>query len=129
MLAPIRSSVLRHQAQSSSALRGALLKRTLVTREERWTPATAKAAEQSNLIPDASGKGGVDLSVVVPNIEARWAKMSKEEQYGVFRQLEELQRKDWKELSIDEKKAGEYLMNCARRKDGQTNERRLGFGR
>lgn len=107
MLAPIRSSLLRSQAQSCSTLRAAVAKRTMVTQEERWTPATAKAAAQSNLIPDASGKGGVDLSVVVPNIEARWAKLSKEEQYGVFRQLEEVQRKDWKELSIDEKKAGE----------------------
>lgn len=84
-----------------------MLKRTLVTQEERWTTATAKAAAQSNLIPDGSGKGGVDLSLVVPNIEARWPKMSKEEQYGVFRQLEEVQRKDWKELSLDERKAGE----------------------
>jgi cytochrome c oxidase subunit 4 len=85
-----------------------MLKRTMVTKEERWTTSTAKAAAQSNLIPDESGKGGIDLSVVVPNIEARWAKMSKEEQYGVYRQLEEIQRKDWKELSLDEKKACEY---------------------
>lgn len=107
MLAPIRNTLLRQQAQCSSGLRSTMLKRTLVTQEERWTPATAKAAAQSNLIPDGSGKGGVDLSLVVPNIEARWPKMSKEEQYGVFRQLEEVQRKDWKELSLDEKKAGE----------------------
>jgi cytochrome c oxidase subunit 4 len=85
-----------------------MFKRTMITQEEAWTQATAKAAQQSNLIPDASGKGGVDLSVIVPNIEARWAKMSKEEQYGVFRQMEEVQRKDWKELSIDQKKAGKY---------------------
>jgi cytochrome c oxidase subunit 4 len=79
----------------------------MTTRDETWTQETMRAAEQSNLIPDKSGKGGVDLSVVVPNIEARWGQMSKEEQYGVFRQIEELQRKDWKELSLDEKKAGE----------------------
>lgn len=34
--------------------------------------------------------------------------MSKVEQYAVYRQLEEIQRKDWKELSLDEKKAGEW---------------------
>ncbi|PWN18010.1 hypothetical protein BCV69DRAFT_285608 [Microstroma glucosiphilum] len=44
--------------------------------------------------------------------------MSKVEQYAVYRQLEEIQRKDWKELSLDEKKAGE----CGRdkKKDGSS---------
>lgn len=113
MLASLRSSAsiaLRCGSSTGASARvaaAAVSRRTLVTKEERWTPETARQAAQSNLIPDASGKGGADLSVVVPNIEARWAKMSKEEQYGVFRQLEELQRKDWKELSLDEKKAGE----------------------
>lgn len=97
-----------------------MFKRTMITQDEAWTQATAKAAQQSNLIPDASGKGGVDLSVIVPNIEARWPKMSKEEQYGVFRQMEEVQRKDWKELSIDEKKAGE----CHFRRQGVVKGRR-----
>lgn len=86
-----------------------IARRSIVTQAERWTPETARLAAQSNLIPDESGKGGIDLATVVPNIEARWAKMSKEEQYGVFRQLEELQRKDWKELSLDQKKAGMCL--------------------
>lgn len=76
------------------------LRRSMTTVAERWTPATAKALE-------ASGAPAVDLKQVLPNIEARWTNMSKEEQYGIFRQLEEIQRKDWNELSIDEKKAGE----------------------
>lgn len=50
----------------------------------------------------------IQLSQVAPNIEARWNSMSKVEQYAVYRQLEEVQRKDWKDLSLDEKKAGEW---------------------
>jgi cytochrome c oxidase subunit 4 len=47
-------------------------------------------------------------SSVIPlsNVEAQWEKMSKSEQATVHRQLEEIQKKDWKLLSIDEKKAG-----------------------
>lgn len=48
---------------------------------------------------------------VIPlsNIEAQWAKFSRDEQITVHRQLEQLQKKSWKELSIDEKKAGGYI--------------------
>jgi cytochrome c oxidase subunit 4 len=47
-------------------------------------------------------------SSVIPlsNVEAQWEQMSKEDQLVVHQQLEELQKKDWKTLSIDEKKAG-----------------------
>ena len=78
----------------------------MVTKEERWTHETAQKAQQ--LIGTAGQAGGAlaDLKQILPNIEARWKDMAKEEQYAVFRQLEEVQKKDWKELSIDEKKAG-----------------------
>lgn len=78
----------------------------MTTKAERWTAETIKGAKDQNLIGDgASNKQ--ELSQILPNIEARWKDLSMEQQYGVFRQLEELQRKDWKELSIDEKKAGQ----------------------
>jgi hypothetical protein len=52
------------------------------------------------------------------NIEASWKSLPAEEQYEVYHQLEEIQKKDWKELTIDEKKAGELelssLANCNR---------------
>lgn len=113
MLAPIRSSVSRTVARSSSSSVGRLsagigARRTLVTKEERWDLNTIKQANEQNLIPDQSGKANADLTASVPNLEARWAQLSKEEQYGIFRHLEELQRKDWKELSVDQKKAGTY---------------------
>ncbi|KAF8495383.1 COX4, subunit IV of cytochrome c oxidase [Gautieria morchelliformis] len=48
---------------------------------------------------------------VIPlsNIEAQWAKFTKDEQITVHRQLEQLQKRNWKELSIDEKKAVYYV--------------------
>jgi len=44
---------------------------------------------------------------LLANIEASWKDLASEEQYQVYQQLGELQKKDWKELSMDEKKAGE----------------------
>ncbi|EPQ27294.1 uncharacterized protein PFL1_05217 [Pseudozyma flocculosa PF-1] len=79
-------------------------RRTMVTKEERWTHETARSAGSF-----IEGPNKLQLSQVVPNIEASWKNLSKEEQYGVFRQLEELQRKDWKELSVDEKKAAYFV--------------------
>jgi cytochrome c oxidase subunit 4 len=35
--------------------------------------------------------------------------MTAEEQLVVHQQLEELQKKDWKKLSLDEKKAGAFI--------------------
>ncbi|EDR06441.1 uncharacterized protein LACBIDRAFT_163585, partial [Laccaria bicolor S238N-H82] len=43
------------------------------------------------------------------NVEAQWAKLSSEEKVAVHEQLEVLQKKDWKELSLDEKKAAYYV--------------------
>jgi hypothetical protein len=45
---------------------------------------------------------------VIPlsNVEAQWERLSQDEQLTIHRQLEELQKKDWKTLTVDEKKAG-----------------------
>ena len=50
----------------------------------------------------------VQSSSVIPisNVEAQWEKLSPEEQLTVHQQLETIQKRDWKTLSIDEKKAG-----------------------
>jgi len=45
----------------------------------------------------------------VSNIEASWKTLAPEEQDSVFKHLEELQKKDWKELTLDEKKAAYYV--------------------
>ena len=45
---------------------------------------------------------------VIPlsNVEAQWEKLTSDEQLTVHQQLEELQKRDWRTLSLDEKKAG-----------------------
>jgi hypothetical protein len=47
-------------------------------------------------------------AIPLSNVEAQWEKMTHEEQLSVHQQLEELQKKDWRELSLDEKKAGAF---------------------
>ena len=75
--------------------------RTLLTKSERWTPASVRDA-QSLL----QGPNALELTKVLPNIENVWTKMSREEQYSVYKLLEEAQRKDWKELTQEEKRGG-----------------------
>lgn len=94
-----RATLARTAQASSSAPFAAAARRTILTKAEKWDHNDAAAALEA---PDQK----VALADVVPNIEARWGSMSKVEQYAVYRQLEEVQRKDWKELSLDEKKAG-----------------------
>lgn len=52
---------------------------------------------------------------LLANIEASWKELPSEEQYQVYQQLGEIQKKDWKELSLDEKKAGESLSERSKR--------------
>jgi len=47
--------------------------------------------------------------IPLSNVEAQWEKLSKADQVVVQRQLEEIQKKDWKTLSVDEKKAAYYV--------------------
>ncbi|WRT63470.1 uncharacterized protein IL334_000375 [Kwoniella shivajii] len=46
---------------------------------------------------------------VLGNIEASWKGLSAESQYEVYQQLEQIQKKDWKELTVDEKKAAYFV--------------------
>ena len=55
-----------------------------------------------------SSPSAQEAVIPLSNVEAQWARLSTDEQQTVYRQLEQLQTKDWKELSIDEKKAGTY---------------------
>jgi hypothetical protein len=82
-------------ARSAAPLRRASAVRCLATAAHP-APASASAS--------ASGPSIIPLS----NVEAQWAKLTPDEQLTVHAQLEELQKKDWKALSLDEKKAGEY---------------------
>ena len=71
------------------------------------TLATATHAHSPTL--SSAGASSAESVIPLSNVEAQWEKMSKSEQALVHRQLEELQKKDWKLLSIDEKKAGQFF--------------------
>ncbi|GAA5858229.1 hypothetical protein JCM8547_005699 [Rhodosporidiobolus lusitaniae] len=65
----------------------------------------ARVARSTPLARQASTLSPVSLS----NIEASWKGLTPAEQESTFKHLEELQKKDWKELSLDEKKASYYV--------------------
>ena len=54
-----------------------------------------------------------DAVIPLSNVEAQWEKLTSDEQLTVHQQLEELQKRDWKTLSLDEKKAGVYISHLA----------------
>lgn len=78
--------------------------RSILTKSERWTPASIRDAQ--NLI---QGPNALELPKVLPHIEAAWPKLSREEQYSFYKQLEEVQRKNWKELTRDEMRGAYYV--------------------
>ncbi|KAH7889135.1 COX4, subunit IV of cytochrome c oxidase [Phlebopus sp. FC_14] len=71
----------------------------------RFTTAAHASASTSAPATAAAAASVIPLS----NVEAQWEKMTKTEQATVHRQLEEIQKKDWKLLSVDEKKAAYYV--------------------
>ncbi|KAI0034523.1 cytochrome c oxidase subunit IV family [Vararia minispora EC-137] len=61
-------------------------------------------------MPSAGAASAASRAAIpLANIEAQWERMGKEDQAAVFEQLEELQKKNWKELSLAEKKAAYYV--------------------
>lgn len=67
-----------------------------------------RAASTSAPLTVTSSRSNASAPVLA-NIEASWKGLPAEEQYEVYQQLEEIQKRDWKELTIDEKKAGESI--------------------
>ncbi|KZP18300.1 cytochrome c oxidase subunit IV [Athelia psychrophila] len=59
----------------------------------------------------ASSSTATKAQSVIPlsNVEAQWATMNAEDKALVHQQIDALQKKDWKELSIDERKASYYV--------------------
>ncbi|KAA1469312.1 cytochrome c oxidase subunit IV [Dentipellis sp. KUC8613] len=78
--------------------------RTLALRTARRGLATAAPVAPSSVTGAAAA-----APIPLGNVEAQWARLSADEQLAVHQQLESLQKKDWKELSIDEKKAAYYV--------------------
>lgn len=67
----------------------------------------AARAASTTASPIRSSNSAVPLA----NVEAQWSSLTAEEQVDVHRELEELQKRDWKTLSLDEKKAGELVLD------------------
>ena len=86
----------------------------IATRPARRCLATATAnhadVASSSSSSSSSAAQSVTSSRVAPiplsNVEALWTKLSGDEKVAVHEKLEALQLKDWKTLSVDEKKAG-----------------------
>ena len=82
----------------------------IATRPARRCLATATANHSEVASSSCSSTPSVNASRVTPvplsNVEALWAKLNGDEKLAVHEQLEALQLKDWKTLSVDEKKAG-----------------------
>lgn len=88
----------------------------IATRPARRCLATATAnhadvaSSSSSSSSSAAAAPSVTSSRVAPiplsNVEALWTKLSGDEKVAVHEKLEALQLKDWKTLSVDEKKAG-----------------------
>ena len=94
--------------QALRLARPALARRTANVAAVRRISATATQASAAAIHPTTNAS-----AVPLSNVEAQWERLSPEEQLTVHQQLEELQKKDWKTLSIDEKKAGAFFPRIA----------------
>ena len=85
------------------------LRRYLIARGLATTANPSLAASSTSPSSSATTTRSQQSIIPLSNVEAQWEKMSKEDQITVHRQLETLQKKDWKTLSVDEKKAGAFF--------------------
>ncbi|KAG8931526.1 Cytochrome c oxidase subunit 5A [Tulasnella sp. 419] len=81
------------------------LSSSLPLRATRAAWSTRSLATASTVAPTSSGQSVIPLS----NVEAQWKHLSPDERAEVHKQLEDIQKRDWKTLSIDEKKAAYYV--------------------
>ena len=73
-------------------------------------PAILASSKRAFATTSATLPRGEQSIIPLSNVEAQWATLSIEEQAIVHRQLAELQKRDWKSLSRDEKKAGQSFI-------------------
>ncbi|KAI0707818.1 cytochrome c oxidase subunit IV-domain-containing protein [Earliella scabrosa] len=71
--------------------------------------AFAAAASSAHTAAPAASSASASPVIPLSNVEAMWERLSADEQLVIHQQLEELQKKDWKTLSVDEKKAAYYV--------------------
>jgi len=95
---PFFNSHTLHPSLTSSQMHAARLARSIRVANRQFSRSLSAATAATTRANDA----------VIPlsNVEAQWEKLTADEQLTVHQQLEELQKRDWKTLSLDEKKAG-----------------------
>lgn len=90
------------------AIRLAARSRATIQSTRQFTRSLSAAAP---LTSTSTTSTSADAVIPLSNVEAQWEKLNADEQLTVHQQLEELQKRDWKTLSIDEKKAGQFSVN------------------
>ncbi|KAJ7236950.1 cytochrome c oxidase subunit IV-domain-containing protein [Mycena rebaudengoi] len=86
-----------------------LLRPALCARRRCFATATAGHAPTHSAASEPTTAKHTPAAIPLSNIEAQWALLSSDEKSSVADQLEELQKRDWKLLSGDEKKAAYYV--------------------
>jgi len=56
-----------------------------------------------------SSPSSLESAVPLSNVEAQWERLTADEQLAIHRQLEDVQKRDWKTLSLDEKRAAYFI--------------------
>ncbi|KAL1409628.1 Cytochrome c oxidase subunit 5B, mitochondrial [Vanrija albida] len=83
------------------------LLRTAVLRASAAPRLATRAASTSSIHVVSSRSN--ETAPLLANIEASWSKLPSAEQFEVYQQLEDIQKKDWNELTVDEKKAAYFV--------------------
>ncbi|PFH46628.1 hypothetical protein AMATHDRAFT_154305 [Amanita thiersii Skay4041] len=99
-----RRAVLQ-QHSTSTVTRVRTLATTTASAAHVGPDATLSSSSSTSTVSSRRAASAIPLS----NVEAQWATMTGEEKATVHDQLESLQKRDWKELSLDEKKAAYYV--------------------
>lgn len=95
----MQAAVLR-LARPTASLRRPVLLRNFAT-------ATADPAHVAGATSAPASASPKKVNIPLNNIEQHWSKLSEGEQSALYDELQVLQKKDWKQLTLDEKKACE----------------------
>jgi cytochrome c oxidase subunit 4 len=80
-------------------------------RLSRMRPLLRQSTRCASTLPHPHPQVNAQGSVVpLSNIEAQWEALSNSDKVATSLQLETLQKKDWKELTLQEKKASKHML-------------------
>jgi len=96
---------LARSVTTAASLRAAAQRRCLATATANHVDVASTSSSSTATATSSTRVAPIPVS----NIEAQWEKLTAEEKLSVHEQLELVQQKDWKDLSLDEKKAAYYV--------------------